>query len=1260
MYLSTKNQNHKRMKKAFLKHILLLCFIFAGFITANAAGTKRFVSGYWWQAAGYAGLGNQNELLAYAAYYTTSDNAQVKVSFKLQGEWKNYVGRVTLYARKFDPSTSGNIDGVPKTFEVLWDYRDPIAKNEAVMLSQTSTLTDGTIELPGVIKEKGPYILYIAADINVKAADGSELPLIGGTKKNYTRIGAEITGLSGGSYGYTNWTEGSYWQGWNKYYYYWDRATDTFSYNSRYNSLSLRKGDDAGTLESNGKRVLVPLLKTMFAPGDYYSKYYRIPALTTAEDGSLIAISDARKYHIHDIANDIDMLSRRSYDNGRTWSDPVTIARGDSVSNGKGGLDCANSKGFGDAALAALPNGNVICSFIHGDALAASDANSLSANSYVISRDNGQTWSEAKEYKGPGDNATSTFKLFSAYRGCVAPGNMCVVKSGVLAGKVIACFRTVYSNSGSYHHGNYFLVYDPENDYWDILSTNRNYSYANYSTSTDSYYFYTQNNQDDESKLIEVGENKFVMSMRYGTGNGRLFVPITVTKNSNGVVTYSAGNSLGSSGMSLSVPCNGDMTAYTAEINGKSTELVLHSVPKTGENRGNLTGGTARSGLTIYTAEKSSMASNSFNWTERLCVSDPGDDLAETAQYSALTVQGDGTVGLLFEAYPQSVYVYGNTQADGCTRGDFVMRSQYMNLRIGDIIDGATAPNKQSLLPPVITPETQTYDYNDASTWKSVVIKNVNPTEANSYVNYNIEVIDNTGKQVAILSDGLSFSSDSIELKWTTGGGLDKVKTYIKNGYMLRVNAKCYTQNTSYISPSQAAMQIYYFKTPTRKIQIVAVPNDNNGDPQIQSNGTIAGKGTPIIAGVGDKVIVFGGNAKKPYEFKYFTSDYVNHKQQYFDAKLNAKQDNPNQYTLTMPSEADFPDNGTDCITIYAYYNQESIGVETLVSSNFFNSAHNTYYRNPNNWNDVTTTRHGFYTAWCSEEGFDGSNGKKWYDESSSITDTVYAWHTPTADLDMAKGYEPSNVALDYKLQYPTQLGKTYKDMGLDLTAQIMSDKSTFENYTAVVMLYNETEGRFMLKSELNKSATAASAQASMIPYASSAPEYAYYLVNGRVSQYAATGSVAMNALGVTSWYGNNGSEPTPAVSGKMTFADVIDRTGTDGTPKYKVVFFIVYKTGSENFSVADLTEGKNFAIKIEHGIEPNGNMTGVDQVTVGNGLLVVGRTGCATFSSGAEQTVNVHNVLGQQVASFMLNGSKTISLPSGVYVAGGQKFIVK
>ena len=70
--------------------------------------------------------------------------------------------------------------------------------------------------------------------------------------------------------------------------------------------------------------------------------------------------------------------------------------------------------------------------------------------------------------------------------------------------------------------------------------------------------------------------------------------------------------------------------------------------------------------------------------------------------------------------------------------------------------------------------------------------------------------------------------------------------------------------------------------------------------------------------------------------------------------------------------------------------------------------------------------------------------------------------------------------------------------------------------------------------------------------------------------------------------------------------------------------------------------------------------MTGVDQVTVGNGLLVVGRTGCATFSSGAEQTVNVHNVLGQQVASFMLNGSKTISLPSGVYVAGGQKFIVK
>jgi sialidase-1 len=55
--------------------------------------------------------------------------------------------------------------------------------------------------------------------------------------------------------------------------------------------------------------------------GGYFA--YRIPALETAPDGSLIAFSEARKYNLGDPGfgkQDIDLVYRRSTDGGKTWS----------------------------------------------------------------------------------------------------------------------------------------------------------------------------------------------------------------------------------------------------------------------------------------------------------------------------------------------------------------------------------------------------------------------------------------------------------------------------------------------------------------------------------------------------------------------------------------------------------------------------------------------------------------------------------------------------------------------------------------------------------------------------------------------------------------------------------------------------------------------------------------------------------------------------------------------------------------------------
>jgi hypothetical protein len=61
----------------------------------------------------------------------------------------------------------------------------------------------------------------------------------------------------------------------------------------------------------------------VFVSGQDGYHTYRIPAVTTAADGSLVAFAEARKYNALDpgeAGNEIHLVSKRSSDGGRTWS----------------------------------------------------------------------------------------------------------------------------------------------------------------------------------------------------------------------------------------------------------------------------------------------------------------------------------------------------------------------------------------------------------------------------------------------------------------------------------------------------------------------------------------------------------------------------------------------------------------------------------------------------------------------------------------------------------------------------------------------------------------------------------------------------------------------------------------------------------------------------------------------------------------------------------------------------------------------------
>ncbi len=74
--------------------------------------------------------------------------------------------------------------------------------------------------------------------------------------------------------------------------------------------------------------------ETLFASGDGAYHTYRIPALAVTARGTLLAFAEGRKHGRGD-AGEIDLILRRSFDNGRTWSPQQIVVT-------ESGMTCGN------------------------------------------------------------------------------------------------------------------------------------------------------------------------------------------------------------------------------------------------------------------------------------------------------------------------------------------------------------------------------------------------------------------------------------------------------------------------------------------------------------------------------------------------------------------------------------------------------------------------------------------------------------------------------------------------------------------------------------------------------------------------------------------------------------------------------------------------------------------------------------------------------------------------------------------------------
>lgn len=879
-----------------------------------------------YQEVGYIGLGNKNQVLASACVSVSADDVPT-LTYRLFGH-TGYLSAISVYARMRDKGQDYTTDKDDKgkdkyasyenTFAHIFDYRNPEKNCGALFLGTThevpaagkETTFTSNLKLP-----KGEYVIYLVANVRSAEEIGGlkNLPLIGGAKANYTRVGGVIDMVS----------------------------------NKTINTVNNYSGEGGG-------RVLVPKFKLLYAPryenfatSEEYSRYYRIPAITRASDGTLVALSDARKMHIHDVTNSIDVVSRRSSDNGKTWSDYVVIFQGS-----QNGTNCYNWKGYGDAAVASFANGTVIATAIHGFGLAGSSTDPATDVVWKVSRDNGKSWSS--EY-------TMGRSLFGDLRGNISPGNICVANEGYIQGKALVGLRTStspnngYTNTSAKYQRIYCLTYDPDENKWTRIRIKSGNSTKDYLENTSNYL--------DEVQFVQVAENQYILSARSNASGNRLFYRLTFTS-----ATQATATMISQSGMKLANPCNGDLIKYAAK---DGTQYILHTVPKDMVYNGD----NCRTNLSAYYTELST--SGDLNWTRSLNLFDPFDNtrggatgtgigaMDEAAQYSSLSMQEDGTIAVLMEAYPYAIRHYD--PKDGSTYGrhwgDWVMGQYYINLRIGDIVDGAEQPDPVKIDAPVISPNSSTYDSYETADRPTITISHQN------YVNYP-DIYDVETAKVKTLYDFEFFNAEGVLQKQVnlkifltesasfTWEQVYKAMGYTgdpaseKKGWYLRVSAYCVSAaNDAVISKKD--VKIYTFTNPVRNIKVIGLPTSGASKTELSTQGNTVGSDVWLTVGVGQEVRI-NAPALYPFTFKGFYYKYkmngADNEQVKLSQKLayNEVSGMQHQITFTVPSDKALADNHNDVddgvgLVIYAVYDVEA-GFLTRVNTQYNNGLNNGKY----------------------------------------------------------------------------------------------------------------------------------------------------------------------------------------------------------------------------------------------------------------------------------------------------------------------------
>lgn len=350
--------------------------------------------------------------------------------------------------------------------------------------------------------------------------------------------------------------------------------------------------------------------QTVLFKSDTLTNCYRIPALIQAKDGSLIAVSDYRPCRTDVGGGEIDIVAKRSSDNGKTWSGETTLVKG-------GGQNVPFDVAHGDAA--------VVCDRKTGEMLMMCASGNVWYWTSTLDNPNrvGRYYSKDGIH-WTGEEVTS--QIYGLMNGAVhklffSSGRICQ-SARIKAGKNYRIYSAMCTNIG-----NVVLYSDDFGKQWRPLGG------VDARPTLDG----------DEAKLVELPDGNVLLCSRSQKGNGRIF---NIFKYAN------AKKAEGSWAEPVyidndtyrSAKCNGEVLLVEARrrSDGKKTHVLLYSVPMS----------DVRENVGIYYKELATPADYSSpecfrsGWKVfRVSNTD--------SAYSTMELLADGSIGFFYEQTEQ-------------------------------------------------------------------------------------------------------------------------------------------------------------------------------------------------------------------------------------------------------------------------------------------------------------------------------------------------------------------------------------------------------------------------------------------------------------------------------------------------------------------------------------------------------------------------------------------------------------------------------